>query len=190
MNNKKRIPKKSLLLIISSAVLVLSLVGMTIAFIIDKTDPITNIFKPSRVSCSVIEENWTDGNTVKENVKILNTGDTDAYIRSAIVVTWQNENGEVLGVAPALGTDYTISLNTTDWALGNDGYYYHKSAVEDGTNSAVLINSCEVTAEAPTAGYTLSVEILASAVQSEPDTAVNDAWGVTVNNDGTITPAN
>lgn len=190
MKNKKHISKRLILVILSAVILIVSLVGVTVAFIIDKTDPITNTFKPSQVSCQVIEESWVNGSTVKEDVKILNSGDTDAYVRTAIVVNWQNEDGEILGIAPVLGDDYTIDINDQDWIQGSDGYYYHRSIIESGTNSSVLIENCTVTAEAPADGYTLSVEILASAVQSSPATAVNDAWGASVSDDGILSPAN
>jgi hypothetical protein len=43
------------------------------------------------------------------------------------------------------------------------------------TQTAVLINSCTTLQSLD--GYTLSVEILAQAIQAEPAQAVADAWG-------------
>jgi hypothetical protein len=37
------------------------------------------------------------------------------------------------------------------------------------------------------AGYTLSVEIVASAIQAEPITAAAENWGLTVDQNGVIT---
>lgn len=188
MKNRKGLTARSALVIVSAAVLLITCVGMTVAFIIDRTNTITNTFVPSKVSCSVQEINWEDGNTVKTDVSVQNTGDTGAYIRAAIVINWQNSNGDVYGTAPVENIDYTISLNNTGWTLGSDGFYYHKVAVDPGKFTEKLIENCTVTAAAPADGYTLSVEILASAVQSTPDTAVNQAWGATVT-DGTLSPA-
>jgi len=187
MKIKKQITARTVTVIVSTVLLVLACVGMTVAFIIDKTDPITNIFQPSTVSCEVNEKNWTDGDTVKEEVVVVNTGDTDAFIRCAIVINWQNDAGEVLGTAPVENTDYSLKLNLKNWTPGSDGYYYHKSEVSPEQTTEVLVRSCEVLAAAPKDGYTLSVEILASAIQSSPETAVMDAWGATVSN-GVLTP--
>lgn len=188
MKNKKSLTARSILVIVSAATLLLACVGMTVAFIIDSTNTITNTFVPSQVSCLVQETNWEDGNTVKTDVSVQNTGDTGAYIRAAIVINWQDDEGNVYGTAPVNGVDYTISINNEDWTLGRDGFYYHKSAVDPSNLTSVLIENCTVKAVAPKDGYTLSVEILASAVQSTPATAAEQAWGATVT-DGTLSPA-
>ena len=73
----------------------------------------------------------------------------------------------------------------TGWVTGSDGYYYYTSPVAADDTTGVLIKSCtEITGKAPV-GCNLSVEIMAEAIQSVPEEAVEDAWGVTVNN-GTL----
>lgn len=170
--------------------LVLTLsVGGTIAYLITDTGPVTNTFTPGNVACEVIEPGWKDGHTTKENVTIQNTGNTDAYIRAAIVVTWQNaSSGNVLGKAPVLGSDYTLQLATdTGWDITtSDGYYYYATAVSANNSTGILINECKVLKSAPAEGYTLCVEVLADAIQATPINAVKDAWGVTVDANGNI----
>lgn len=166
--------------------LVLTLsVGGTIAYLITDTRPVTNTFTPGNVDCQVIE---TFDGTIKSDVKIKNTGNTDAYIRAAIVVTWQNASGNVLGKAPVLGSDYTLELATdTGWNITtSDGYYYYATAVSVNNSTGILINECTVLKPAPAEGYTLCVEVLADAIQATPIKAVKDAWGVTVDADGNI----
>ena len=76
-------------------------------------------------------------------------------------------------------------LNKVDW-FEKDGYYYAKAPVAPKGNTPVLIEKCtEVAANAPD-GYTLSLEILADAIQSTPTRAVEQAWGVTVDTDGLL----
>lgn len=48
----------------------------------------------------------------------------------------------------------------------------------------VLVDKCEQLIREPN-DYHLVVEILADAIQSTPATAVQDAWGVTVGDNGT-----
>ena len=177
--NKRRANKgKATVLLTSLSLLIVLLVGTTTAFLIASDGPIANIFKSSQVSCEVNEDPF-DG-TTKTNVTISNTGDTEAYIRAAIVVTWKDaENGNIYGATPIAGTDYTIELNLEDWIEGSDGYYYYKHPVapknQNGVTTA-LITSCSVIQSKTPAGYGLNVEILGSAIQSVPVSVVNDKW--------------
>ena len=171
---KQRSRRRTIMLLaIVDLFLVMMLVGTTTAFLTAKDDAVANIFRPSTVT-SRVEESF-DG-TTKTSVTVSNTGNTEAYIRAAIVVTWKDEkNGSVYGAAPSSG-DYTMELNLTDWFLGGDGYYYHKSPVASGENTAVLIRRCTANSDSAPEGYGLNVEILASAIQSVPISVVNEAW--------------
>lgn len=174
---KTRNKKKKFVLLVAFTLLLFVGAGSTMAFLVDGTEPVINTFTPSKVTCEVVE---TFENNVKSNVMIQNTGDTDAYIRAAIVVTWKDDNGNVYAEKPVISTDYTISFDN-DW-ISKDGYYYYPSAIKPNGQTAVLIEKCTpVSGKAPE-GYTLSVEILAEAIQSSPDNAVEEAWHVNVSN--------
>lgn len=187
----KKSVKKSLMLMVSLLLIIGVTVGGTIAFLITTSGPVANTFKPSEVT---VEVNETFDGKVKSDVSIKNTGDTTAYIRAAVVITWQNEAGEVYGKAPVEGTDYEISYNedvqtapTGQWLEVGD-FYYWNSPVEANKNTGILINTVDNVvrpADVPN-DYHLCVEILASGVQSEPDKVVNEAWkAVKVDTDGT-----
>ena len=68
-----------------------------------------------------------------------------------------------------------MEINDTGWEEGTDGYWYCIAAGDPDTQTAVLIDSC--TALTSLDDYTLSVEILAQAIQAEPDAAAIAAWG-------------
>lgn len=187
VRRRRRKNYKTIALLVSLVLLVTALVGGTVAWLTTNTEQVENTFTPSRVTCEVVET-FTNGDTVKQNVKIANTGDTDAYIRATYIVTWQDEQGNVYGTAPVEGQDYSVTLNLdqntppTGWKPGADGYYYYCSVVhpaETGNLTDVLISECRVLRPAPAEGYTLHVEILAQAIQSSPITAGNQAWGLT-----------
>ena len=172
---------KSAALLVSLLLLLTVTVGGTIAFLMDSDGPLHNLFNPSKVTTYVDET--VSGNT-KSDVSIKNTGDTTAWIRAAIVVTWQDKDGNVYGQLPVEGTDYTMELNvvTKDgWLKGNDGFYYWylpvKSVEEDASdcNTGVLINECTYKANAPE-DYFLNVEIIGSGIQSEPENVFNTEW--------------
>lgn len=171
---------KSLLLVVSLALMVTVTVGGTLAFLLDVSGPLANIFKPSVITTTVVEE-FEGG--VKTNVKIQNTGDTTAWIRAAVVITWQDADGNIYGTPPVAGTDYTITYSRTNWLTGDDGFYYYtkpvKSQEEDGTNcfTGVLISECKPTipSTAPD-GYKLCVEIICSGLQYKPASVFDSNW--------------
>ena len=167
-------------LVICLILLLMISVGGTIAFVVKHTSEIRNTFTESVVKCEVDE---TFENNVKSNVSIKNTGDTTAYIRAFVNVTWMNESGQVASVSPK-STDYMIEYSTSGWLKGSDGYYYYSLPVQPNDKTAVLINSCRLleTASAPD-GYYLSVEIVCSAIQSTPVSVVSNIWHVQLSGD-------
>ena len=157
--------------------LVLS-VGGTVAYLSTATGSVINTFTPTPVECTVVEDPFNQGkSTLKTNVSVQNTGKADAHIRATIVVTWQDAAGNVYGQVPVKGEgkDYVLEINDTGWEKGTDGYWYCIAAGSPDTQTAVLIESC--TALTSLDGYTLNVEILAQAIQAEPDAAAIAAWG-------------
>lgn len=177
--SRRRSGKYSALLV--SLILLLSVtVGGTIAFLMDSDGPLNNLFNPSQVTTKV--EETLSGGTKKE-VYIKNTGDTDAWIRAAVVVTWQDVEGNVYGQTPKAGTNYTAWNPGTDWVLGTDGFYYYKKPVASGLSTGVLIESIAPIGNPPADGYYLTVEIIGSGIQNKPASVFDTEWsssGLTV----------
>ena len=172
--------KRSLVLVVSLLALLLVVAGGTLAWLTAQ-DSVSNTFTPAHVTCDVDE---TFDGTKKENVTIKNTSDIPVYIRASIIVTWKDSEGNVYGQKPA-SSDYDMKMAANSgWVLGTDGYYYYTSPVAVGDTTGTLINKCTVKdgATPPGDDYKLSVEIIAEAIQSQPDRAVADAWNVTVSN--------
>ena len=168
---------KLAILFIAVVMLIGAVAGSTVAFLVTDTQPVTNTFEYAKVSCAVIE---TFNGSKKENVQIKNTGTTDAYIRATYVVNWLNkEDGTIAASVP---TDYSYSLAENPdgkWTKGNDGYFYYWTPVApNGLTDGSLLNCTVTYPDNPK--YVLSVEILATAVQSTPAKAVQEAWGVTL----------
>lgn len=189
---------RSFVLVVSVLVLLLGIVGASLAYLSMKTEPVKNEFTYGKVSCEVLED--FDG-TVKNNVRIKNTGNIPAYIRARVVVTWKNEKGYIYGTKPVLGSaadednknyDYSFDYNPNWICMTTDSggwYFYFREPVEPGKETRWMINNFKKseTANVPE-GYDLSVEILADAIQSQPAKAVEEAWGVTVESEsGSIT---
>ena len=166
--------KRSGILLAAVIVLLAGAVGGTWAFLVAQSEPVQNNFTYAHVRCTIKEK--FDG-TTKSDVQIQNTGDIPAYIRARIVVTWKDASGNVSAAVPVKNTDYTMTMGT-GWTKGTDGYWYCNTAVAAGGETPVLITKCEKKGTAPK-DYDLSVEILADAIQSEPASAVTEAWDYT-----------
>lgn len=174
--------KRSLVLVVSLLALLLVVAGGTLAWLTAQ-DSVSNTFTPAHVTCDVVEE--FDG-TTKSNVTIKNTSDIPVYIRASIVVTWKDSFGNVYGQKPVAGKDYTMTMASDSKWVPNGDYYYFTSPVAVGATTGTLISSCTVNdGAAIPKDYALSVEIIAEAIQSQPDRAVKEAWNVTASN-GTL----
>ena len=140
-------------------------VGGTVAYLVAHTDPVVNTFTPGKVSCQV-EEAFNEDKTVKTEAVIRNTGNVPAYIRVAVVVNTIDAQGNITGMADLSQDDW---LNTANWTEGSDGFYYYKGVVQPGEKTDNLLKT-----GIPLTG--IQVTILAGAIQSMPDDAVEDAW--------------
>lgn len=174
-------------------------VGGTLAWLSTHTNAVTNTFTMGDVVPEV-QETFTPGGTVKENVKVANQGNVAAYIRVALVPTWEDGNGNVKAA----------SLNDLDITWGNGkkdandpgngwikigDYYYYQQPVDgkDGNDvsyTAPLIQKAEVIGDEEPEGYHMNLQIIADSIQAAPTTAVTTTWPVEVVNTetGEITP--
>ena len=155
------------------------------------TGVLVNQFGIGSVTPSVQE---TLNGKVKSDVKAKNTGTAPAYIRAAVDIYWQDQDGARLWDEPKEEpkgeADYEIAWSVADasgansvynWVKASDGFYYWTSPVAPGAETGVLIN--RVTELKATEGRNLVVDISTQAVQATPDEAVHDAWGCSVEND-------
>lgn len=145
-------------------------VGGTVAYLVTHTDPVVNTFTPGEVSCQVEEK--FEGNNVKTEAVVKNTGNVPAYIRVAVVANTIDGEGNITGMATLEGW-----LNKKDWAEGYDGFYYYKGVVQPGKETANLLTAAGIDLTG------IQVTILASAIQSMPDDAVNEAWNMSYDSD-------
>lgn len=174
----KRKPGKLVILIVCLDLIALLVVGGTLAYIFTSSDPVTNTFIPV-TSHITITEKFND--SVKSNVAVKNTGEVDSYIRAKVIVTWQNESGQVYPVSPVEGTHYTI-VNGSDWTKAADGLWYYKTSVAPGkatgseeNEEGYLIKEARWIKECDDTSFALHIEILSQAIQATPAEAV-DKW--------------
>lgn len=181
--------------LLSLALVLLLSVGGTLAWLTARTETITNTFQLANFNID-IEEKFD--NSIKSDVCVKNTSDVPVYIRVALVPTWVDRaTGDPVGKQASLN-DLTI-----DWgpeggseiaaAPGNDwirigDYWYYTTPVAKDASTKNLIDTATIEYEANSTEY-LRLEVMADAIQAEPVKAVTEAWGVTVDGNGTITGA-
>lgn len=155
------------------------------------TGVLVNEFGFGSVAPSV-DENLNDN--VKSDVTIANKGSAPAYLRVAVDIYWQDQNGALLWDEPVAGTDYVIawgsvskasaSNTASSWVVASDGYYYWTSPVAPMGKTDVLIKSVT---ERKADGKNLVVDISTQAIQSAPGDAAAETWGCAVK-DGVLVP--
>ncbi len=167
---------------------------LVLALMTKKTPKIENEIHLAEVTCKIHEKvngktteetsSEVTGITVKNSVTVENTGNIDAYIRVRLVSYYVNEDGDPIGESCEVPA---FVANSAYWAAdtANDTYYY-KTAIAPGVQTENLVASGSTIAlTSKTVGaetvYQV-VEVLAEAVQSEPDDAVSAVWNVTVSN--------
>ena len=173
-----RLSKREIVFIISAVLLVMITVGGTIAYLTSATAPVENEFTPGKVSCEVIE---TFENNIKKDVAVKNTGNTEAFIRVAVLATFVDEAGNIFSQMPVEGVDYSIEFDTVKWTKGTDGFWYYREKVEPEKFTDKLINQAVSLDTAPE-GYSCSIEIIATAIQANSESVVTSCWGATVRN--------
>ena len=171
---------RTAVLLIAIILLISTAVGSTVAFLATKTEPVENSFEYANVSCEVMQDRDTDGSIVQ----VKNTGTISAYIRAAVVANWIDEDGNIAASVPE-GYSYDLTCSSGSWAQGKDGFFYYLLPVAPGALTEGSLLTCTVACpEDPE--YTLSVEVLAEAIQSTPASAVNEAWSAAVDGDGKL----
>lgn len=172
---QKRIrPNGRLTAMVIATVMLLALaIGGTVAWLTSSTGPITNTFTPSHVSCEV-EEDFNG--KVKSNVNVKNTSDIPAFIRVKLVTYRTNAQRQHIG-----GTAELDITPVNDWVKIGD-YYYYPQPVAPGESTQNLIDSYTLESYNDADGGYQAIDVMAEAIQSVPETAVQEAWHVTIAN--------
>lgn len=190
MNNKNNARKKGIFggLTFATAVtlVVLCIVGGTLAYFFTKTPNIVNTFVPGKVECEVTEK--FDG-VDKSEIAVLNKGSTAAYIRVGMASYWKAadaEDGIILGKDSVLPySDFERILND-DWVIGSDGYFYYTKVVAPEGSTPHLFKQ-QITLRSDENGNVEVLEVFAEAIQCAPIDAVTEAWGnATGSNNGSV----
>lgn len=181
--------KRTMLTVLTLALVLLLSVGGTLAWLTAQTGSITNTFTLADFKIDVDEE---FDNGTKTDVGVTNNSDVPVYIRVALIPTWLDKT-----TMQPVGTPASLNNLTIDWGAEGDSetadapgngwikigdYWYYTQPVAAGDTTANLIARATITY---TDGSTeiMRLEVMADAIQAEPDRAVESVWPVTVNTD-------
>lgn len=150
---------KKRFLVFALLVILLSIIAGTTLTYYTATDTATNVITSSGVDIELVEttedgEPFANvagimpGTTVSKIVKVRNK-QADAYVRVSCEVEATGADGKPLDLSKIPNGDKAIvmDLNLTDWALGEDGYYYYKYPLEAGDITEPLFTEVSFDAE-------------------------------------------
>lgn len=177
-NNKS---KRNLIIVLLLFMVGISTISYSLAFLTwSNEDPLINVFTKPNVDIE-IEEDFDD--EIKQNVAIRNDGNIDIYVRVALKPAWilrdDDGNIEYLGTA----VDNIVLTNLNGWIKIGD-YYYYTTPLAPNANTTELVGSdgIEIPTVRPRSDATYKVDVISSAIQANPATAVSEAWNVEVVN--------
>lgn len=176
-----------LAMMVLSVVLLLALaVGGTLAWLSTKTTPVINTFTPAKVTCEV-EEKFDKTTGVKTNVNVKNAGNIAVYIRVKLVTYRTNDAGQHIG-----GTAVLPKFNLGENWVEYGKYYYYTLPVEPKAQPQTnLADSMTLkTSYGDADGGKQALDVMAEAIQSAPEKAVADAWGVKIAPDSVTVAGN
>jgi hypothetical protein len=173
----KSLSTKAIIILVSIITVLVTGISSTLAVIVQRTESITNTFTPGKIVLAQTETAVT--NTAESDVAV--------YVRLAIVVNYQDDNGNVYHEG-AIEKDYNVST-TADWLKGGDGFYYYTKPIAPGYSSTAFPTVAAITLDAsnPKLNYNLVTTYVTAGVQASPTEVVNLAWGVTLDANGNIT---
>ena len=178
-----------------AVVLLMTLVPLTISYMLRRSPTMVNQFDPATVTCKVVET-YDKETREKTSIAVSNTGNVDAYIRLKIITYWEDSKGTVVArpsesISFALGANWIADPNELNM------YYYtlpvkrgettgELLGVVDGEKEKIVLDVVTKDVTDQTSGVTITytyyqvVEIMAEAIQSVPETAVEESWNVVV----------
>ena len=173
---------KPITLLLSLLLIFGMVVSGSFAYLFVYTSTLNNAFSEAYVTCS-IEESFN--RLCKSSIKVKNTGNIDAWIRVALVPTWEDDNQMAVNqkVNEEKDEEDLIIIISDSWFKGTDGYYYCRDKISPGKSTPELLASAisvNTSSEGYLAGYHMNLQVLCEAIQSEPDTTVTSVWPVTV----------
>ena len=124
----------------------------------DNNTEITEIFTPP--------DNINPGDIIKKEVAVKNNGSMPCFVRVALLVSNKDMSNNI-----------TLNLDTTNWELKPDGYYYYKKILPVGSTTEKLLSSVSISSSINTSDIEdFNITIYSESIQQGKNTSYTDAW--------------
>lgn len=180
-NTKRGIGSRKTIMIVIGLVLVFALAmgGATgvYARLIDTTGAAEQTFQAPKLNCIISSEEITGSNNITYDQFTISldqqSTNVPAYIRVKLIANWVDDQGNIL-IAPPEGATGSLPAYRGDagWHVESNGLIYLNSTLEAGQSASFTVTKNE----------NAQVTVLAEAIQAEPASAVQDAWGMSFAN--------
>ena len=201
MENKTRSNKLlTALAVVIVLVIVVTSISAVVAYMIKRSDEVKNTFVPAKIDYDVVENFDKE---IKTSVKVQSTSNVDTYIRVKVITYWKDSKGNIVGrTSPTVGFGADNSgawkYNADDWLYdaANQTFYYKKPLEVGKTTNDILAlggGFTGIALDSVTEGgdvkftYHPVVTFIVEGVQANPNNAVTECWGVTLDSNGNIT---
>ena len=164
-------------LLVSLALVLAVGAGASIAYIAAATDPVDNAFQPRKVEVSISE---VVDKTTKSDIVFKNEVDIPVFVRATLAVYWTDAQDNV--VSQPKGCSVAVGAVKAGWTQIGDVYYYNEALApvnQEGCATTAMLEPI-VAGIADDSECKLHVDVLYEAIQAQPATTVQDAWGVTI----------
>lgn len=166
--------RREFVLVCSIVLLLIGMVGGSLAYLFMSTDPVTNTFTAPNIDVT-IPEDFENGDTEKKNVYVKNSCDFEVYARATYVAYWQNQ--QTLEIYPEIPV--VAVTHGSGWEKQSDGYWLYNQKVAANSQTATPFIVLAKLADGQTApeGYKLVIDVIAEVVQANPAEARTQLWG-------------
>lgn len=174
--------KKRKILLITLSILIFLTISSSVSYLIKKSST-SNEFTKGTIKIE-LNETFEKENNTKKDINVKNIGNSDVFVKVAIIYNFINKDNQVLEEIPEKDIDYTIEFpDNSNW-IEKDGYYYYKKILKENETTENLINEIKQIKEYN--DKTLEIDVLAQAIQAQPTRAVKDAWNIDIKNNEII----
>ncbi len=179
----KKFHKKSLVLLVCVTLLLTFTVSGTVAFLADNSGSVTNTFTPVEVDTYIYEVTAAGNKSVIQVVNKTGNQYIPVYVRVAVSGYWVNTDGNIvepwdgqLSVNGTPDTNMTDNVANGKWVRSGN-YYYFTVPVKQGEVTTNLLASAIKGTKKDNGDY-LVINVVHQAIQSQPASAVTEAWKI------------
>lgn len=165
--------------LVVAIVILTVLTGGVVAYMFRTTADKQNQFTPAEVSCEV-KEVFDSDKAEKSSIRVQNTGNIDAYLRLRLVSYWVKVEADGSETIASKVSEMPEITPADGWIAGADSTYYYALPIAPGAMTPEFLETGTKIVLRREDEYRQVVDVFAEAIQSVPEKAVEESWGVTI----------